>query len=435
METVSAYAADSPAAVCELFQMNCAREKESPMGKKLQVAARRYLFSLIILASFNAVASAEVITFPQGSATPSETCGACHNAIYREYTLGIGSDLHGTSTPASQRRPEGVPANASSTATAHASSGFHTKELDGKMVGNCNVCHFPDSFNISESDATGKAGAAKGMAMKGGLTCAGCHLTPDGAIRGPRQERAPHRIVADPELQSSALCGHCHGSHGQGKRVIGKMFQTFLEWQEDYNQAGLGKQQCQDCHMPRVMRQGAEGFDLPSRAVGRHLWAGAHSKQRHQNSLSLTIVQPAEGKKRIDLHVSNIGAGHSVPTGAPARAVFLRVEVLDKKGGSKARKEWMFAPSYGDRPDDKAFLEQDKKMPNGEAAARADVQGPHESSLRAGEERVLPWEPSLAPGEYTVKAALVYTVDRFRPDPAAGDQGECGEAVLDIITR
>ena len=31
--------------------------------------------------------------FPEGTATPSEICGACHRAIYWEYATGFGGDL------------------------------------------------------------------------------------------------------------------------------------------------------------------------------------------------------------------------------------------------------------------------------------------------------------------------------------------------------
>jgi nitrate/TMAO reductase-like tetraheme cytochrome c subunit len=412
-------------------------EEESQMEVRLKFTGMMSFALLIALVSLSGVARAEDLSFPQGTATPSETCGACHGAIYQEYLLGVGSDIH-ASHPASQARADGkisLPARVSSSATAHASAWFDTKDVGSEKLGYCNGCHFPEAFNLSGMDSSGKVKPNTGMTSKGGLTCAACHLTPEGNIRGTHVTHAPHRTIVEPAQQSSALCGHCHGFDAPDKRVVGKMFQTFLEWQEDYYKPGLGKQQCQDCHMPRTLRKTAEDFDVPERAVARHLWTGAHSLQRHLNSLSLTLVQPDDGKHRLDLHVSNIGAGHSIPTGEPSRAVFLRVEVLDAKGESKARKEWMFAPSYSNRPDDKAFLEQDKSLPNGTAAPRADAQGPHESSLRAGEDRVLAWDPALAPGEYTVRAQLVYTLDRYSDKPAHGDQSEITSATLKLITK
>jgi cytochrome c5 len=33
-------------------------------------------------------------TFPEGTATQSKTCGACHKAIHNEFAYGFGSDIH-----------------------------------------------------------------------------------------------------------------------------------------------------------------------------------------------------------------------------------------------------------------------------------------------------------------------------------------------------
>jgi hypothetical protein len=41
-----------------------------------------------------AASPAALLDFPEGTATPSDQCGACHQTIYKEYTEGFGSDLH-----------------------------------------------------------------------------------------------------------------------------------------------------------------------------------------------------------------------------------------------------------------------------------------------------------------------------------------------------
>ena len=92
-----------------------------------------------------------------------------------------------------------------------------------------------------------------------------------------------------------------------GKRVPGKQTQTFLEWREDFNKPGLGRQQCQDCHMPRTVRKVAEDFDNPARAVARHLWTGGPSNQRLSTALNLVIVQVKEGRPDMEFHVINVG--------------------------------------------------------------------------------------------------------------------------------
>jgi hypothetical protein len=220
-----------------------------------------------------------------------------------------------------------------------------------------------------------------------------------------------------------------------GKRVVGKQTQTFLEWRDDFNKPGLGKQHCQDCHMPRTLRKVAENFDNPERAVARHLWTGGRSRQRLASALSMAISQPEDGRPSVTFHVINIGAGHSVPTGSNRRAIYLNVEVLNKNGKKVATKEWMFAPWYGNRPDDRKFLEEDKKRPDAVAATQADAQGPHEAIIRAGEERILPWAPDLKPGEYTVKARLIYDLNRYNNRSFKDDQTEINSATLRIKVK
>ncbi|HEY6839562.1 MAG TPA: hypothetical protein VI389_12535, partial [Geobacteraceae bacterium] len=72
----------------------------------------------------------------------------------------------------------------------------------------------------------------------------------------------------------------------------------------------------------------------------------------------------------------------------------------------------------------------DKKRPDAVAAMQADAQGPHEMSIRAGEERILPWATNLKPGEYTVKARLIYDLNRYNDRSFTGDQTEINSTTL-----
>ncbi|MBI5477848.1 MAG: hypothetical protein HY906_03265 [Deltaproteobacteria bacterium] len=377
--------------------------------------------------------------FPQGTATPSEECGACHLAIYREYAHGFGSDMRypGIVYRTLKDKALTMPAGVSVAASAHAVAGvdpfpIHARgaEEEGKA---CNVCHFPAPWRIPPPDTPEVARPrARAAAQAAGITCASCHLTPEGTIRGPDVvTAAPHATTADPRIRSSEMCAHCHAL---GKRVIGKQTQTYLEWRDDFAGAGLGRQQCQDCHMSRTRRKTAEDYDVPVRAVARHLWTGGHSAQRLGSALSLVIAQKAKERADLELHVINVGAGHSVPTGSNRRAVYLRADVL---AGRKvvATKEWLFAPWYGNRPDDRAFLAEDKKRPDAVAAIQADEQGPHEPPIRAGEERVLAWQPALRAGRYTVVARLVYDLNRYNDRAFAGDQRELSRTSLPLAVK
>jgi len=377
--------------------------------------------------------------FPKGTATPSTDCGACHQAIYREYAHGFGSDIHNKPTTLPGKEGARLDFKASPTATAHAFAGtdlypIHAREQEeeGKS---CNVCHYPQPFAIPSVDVAEMVKPTprpKGEEA-GGLTCASCHLTPEGKIRGPHDVKdAPHEMVKDPAIQTAAMCAYCHS---MGKRVSGKQTQTFFEWREDFNKPGLGKQHCQDCHMPRTVRATAEDSNTPDRAVARHLWTGGRSTQRLMSALSLVAVQTEENKGTLGLHVINIGAGHSVPTGSNRRAVYLEADVFDAKGAKVATSGWMFAPWYGPRPDDRKFLEEDKKRPDAVAAMQADAQGPHEAPIRAGEERVLPWSPALKPGTYTLKARLVYDLNRYNDRSFKDDQTEINHTTLGFTVK
>ncbi len=378
-----------------------------------------------------------MLQFPQGTATPSEFCGACHKAIYREFSQGFGADLqYGEILYESPdgNKVIGMPAK-TSIPTLHALAGTDPFPVHARTVEEggraCNVCHFPQPFDIPDIN---KAEIAKPKGRpsnqeSGGLTCASCHLTPDGKIRGPYDVKAPHGTVKDPSIQTAAMCATCHS---EGPRMVGKQTQTFLEWRDDFNKPGLGRQHCQDCHMFRTQRKLAEDFDVPVRAVARHLWTGGHSTQRVRTALSMVIVQAEDGKPRLDFHVINVGAGHSVPTGSNRRAVYLRTEVLGPNDAVLAKEEWLFAPWFTNRPDDRKYLEEDKKSADPLAFSQADAQGPHETPIRAGEERILSWTPKLRAGDYTVRARLIYDLNRYNDPQFTGDQTEIYRSSLAI---
>ena len=410
------------------------------MTRKNATSVLSIMAAALVTLTLSAVAGAEAMTFPQGTATPSETCGACHKAIYNEFAHGFGADIHykditlKSATDGKLKLPAGV----SDSATAHAFAGVdpfpvHARDVEEEGR-SCNVCHYPEAFAIPDINVPEmtKPKARPKTQEQGGLTCASCHLTPEGKIRAAHDVKAPHETVADPAIQTAAMCAYCHS---MGKRIPGKQTQTFLEWRDDFFKKGLGKQHCQDCHMPRTERKVAENSDAPARAVARHLWTGGRSLQRLQSALSLVAVQPEQGKSNIELHVINIGAGHSVPTGSNRRGIYLITDVTDKVGKTVATKEWLFAPWYGNRPDDKSFLDEDKKRPDAVAAAQADAQGPHETIIKAGEERVLSWVPELKAGEYTVTSRLVYDLNRYNDRGFTDDQTEFNRTSLTIKVK
>lgn len=374
--------------------------------------------------------------FPDGAATPPEVCGACHKTLYKEFTEGVGTDLKwsGMKFGPSSKKLLNLPAGASKSATAHHLAGSDPWPVEAKRVEEdgkeCNLCHFPQPFDYPDGSAA-KFEKVKPRAANReiGITCASCHLTPDGKMRGPYVVDAPHETVVDERVQTSVACAYCHS---EGERVVGKQTQTFLEWREDFNKPGLGRQQCQDCHMPKTVRKLAEDFPVPERAVARHIWTGGHSFKRVAGALNLAIVQTKEDQSELALHVTNTGAGHSVPTGSNRRAIYLNAELVNAKGKVVASKDWMFAPWMLARPDDKKNVPEDLKGKDPIATSQADAQGPHETIIRAGEDRVLDWSPTVPAGQYTVRATLTYDLNRYNDRAFKADQYEIGKASLPI---
>jgi len=80
----------------------------------------------------------------------------------------------------------------------------------------------------------------------------------------------------------------------------------------------------------------------------------------------------------------------------------------------------------------KAFLDEDRKGHDVIATTQADAQGPHETPIRAGEARVLDWNPELRGGHYTVRATLVYDLNRYNDRAFKDDQYEIGQAKLPV---
>ena len=377
----------------------------------------------------------EARDFPQGTGTPSAECGECHQAIYREYAYGFGTDVAYKSPKEELLSLSGRVLTAG---PAHSVSGTRPEPTHGQDIKtkhtSCSVCHYPEPFDLPDSDkphikqSEEPPGAKKAL----GITCASCHLTPDGKIRGPYGAEAPHATVKEPRIKTADMCAHCHSA---GKRVVAKQFQTFLEWCDDFHKPELGSQQCQDCHMARTLRKTAEDEDVPMRQVARHLWTGGHSPQGISSALSVAIVADKQSTSALRFHLINIGAGHSVPTGSNRRAIYLKADVVDGKGTVVAKRDWMFAPWYGDRPDDKAFLEEDKKRPDAVLATKADEQGPHETIIRAGEERVLTWDPKLRPGGYKVRASLIYDLNRYGDPKFEGDRTTIFQKTLPLTVK
>ncbi len=113
---------------------------------------------------------------------------------------------------------------------------------------------------------------------------------------------------------------------------------TYSEWVES------GQPSCQDCHMPPDTEAGNSadlqnvwvidpgitgGWMRPVGSVRKHSWYGPRQPDAGllESAAALTVRESATDDELIvTVTVSNVGAGHAIPTGEPLRSVILLVE-------------------------------------------------------------------------------------------------------------
>ena len=178
-----------------------------------------------------------------------------------------------------------------------------------------------------------------------GVNCGGCHLR-EGQVLGPYgRSDTPHPVkkMDNP----NQVCIRCHvvqgdrwdtffrfppcgtvaeieAGHGRWSGRSGEMTVT--------NLAAL---ECVECHMPAVTRALVPGG--PPRAARRHLWRGGHDPKMVRQGLDAQFTRatdPAARDTKFVLRLTNVGAGHYLPTGTPDRHLTVALRLLDKDGAT-----------------------------------------------------------------------------------------------------
>ncbi|HKT12835.1 MAG TPA: multiheme c-type cytochrome [Terriglobia bacterium] len=173
-----------------------------------------------------------------------------------------------------------------------------------------------------------------------GITCDYCHsirsvnmsaVNPRATVVYDNVKQGPWKGITSPAHgtayslvhTSSALCATCH----QYKNSLGfPVLTTYSEWQKgSYAAENKG---CQSCHMyrvegdvvdPRVKR-------TPNAGINLHEMPGSHSLTQLNKAIrGNLLVSHDGGQLRVEVDVTNQGAGHMVPTGSPLRKLILEV--------------------------------------------------------------------------------------------------------------
>lgn len=280
----------------------------------------------------------------------AEVCAGCHGTIYNEWK-------------------DSIMANSWDDPIYRALLAKASAATDGEVDKLCIGCHTPMGLTTGSVSALGQD-----KVHISGIGCDDCHsisastglgngsyvLTPKKFGRplkfGPRDDAtSPYHDTAYSELHTkSEFCSTCHNvTHPFNRMPVER---TYDEWRDSpYASADI---QCQDCHMtpePGVTKNpGKSAVMGPEREhVYSHRFTGANvtlHKYFGQDDMAeraLKLLQSAAkieflslparfqagALTKIALRVTNIGAGHKLPTGFPeGREVWIDFKVTDNSG-------------------------------------------------------------------------------------------------------
>jgi hypothetical protein len=257
-------------------------------------------------------------------AHPARRCGECHAAIHQTWA----TSAH---------------ANADRSPIYRA-----MREASGRD--DCDRCHAPLRALVPDDERL----AAEGV------TCDVCHtlraVEPDrhgtaleldlaSAVRyGPlcdAKDHYFHRMGCSPLFSGSQLCGGCHlwTTHTSAAPEL-DVRTTYADWHTSPHAAA--NLTCQGCHMPTVAGEVAVGWATGARVSDHGMYGPANELRSRALELGLTIV-PDDRQLRVELDVTNAGAGHRLPTGLPGRQVVVRVTALGADGAPIASDERIYA--------------------------------------------------------------------------------------------
>ena len=239
-----------------------------------------------------------------------------------------------------------------------------SRETDGLTDTYCARCHTPIGVLSGEVPPIGLENLSE--ISKKGIQCDFCHsvnkstgigngafmVSPDGIKRGPYDDsKSPYHGSMFSDLHTkSEFCGMCHEVYHPVTGI--PIEETYTEWKEGpYSKTT----QCQDCHMT----PGVTHFEAnPGKASGigperdhvyTHHFVGGNAvvtgvigsevhqrmaEERLKSAATLELeIEKKDNEAGITVKVTNIGAGHKLPTGlTEAREAWIEILAKDAAG-------------------------------------------------------------------------------------------------------
>ena len=212
------------------------------------------------------------------------------------------------------------------------------RETRGATMVKCGPCHETESFVTNDFEKMRDVSTE-------GVTCVYCHAISGeglptsvppvtlqlgpylGSIRQPVTVK-DHASKYTDFITKAAFCGSCHQYQNQNGILISD---TFGEWKRSkYAKTGVT---CQQCHMPgeagRVSSLGPVRPRVPD-----HSFEGPEQNRALQEAATLALRLGKRGSDTLHVlaTVTNVGAGHAIPTGNDQHLLLIRMRATDQDG-------------------------------------------------------------------------------------------------------
>jgi len=212
------------------------------------------------------------------------------------------------------------------------------RETRGKTMVACGPCHETESYVTNDFEKLRDVSSE-------GVTCVYCHAISGpgpkeavppvtlevGPYLGPLKNPAPvkdHKSKYSDFYTKSEYCGTCHQYQNQNGILVSD---TYGEWKRSkYARAGVT---CQQCHMPGGPGRASSVGPIRPR-VADHSFKGPEQLRSLRDAATLTLRAGTRkgGILRVTATVTNIGAGHAIPTGNDQHLLLIRIRAVDQEG-------------------------------------------------------------------------------------------------------
>lgn len=269
----------------------------------------------------------------------SQKCGQCHKELYNDWKHSLHADASGNAI----------------FKAAYMQVYFEQGERARPA---CLGCHAPVAYFNNDPKLTQPI-------SREGVSCDFCHSIAEalpGTSEGP-QFRFEFGGVKQGPLKNSKSPAHqthfnalyqqslfCKGCHEQKSRSGVSMISTWSEWKDSsYPDKGIT---CQKCHMEQIPgKTVTSSVQKDTRhQISNHDIAAGHSLTKRRQALEIKIIGIETHKNRIRVQVdlTNTGAGHKMPTGLPVKKIILEVKVEDTTGGHRQSQQRVYQKVVAD---------------------------------------------------------------------------------------